>query len=731
MAEGNLVRGWYLLPLTVALAVSASAQPVITNPGFETGDMTGWTSYGEYWSSNKYPWFAQIAAPEGIRYAGMLRTTQPAVDTGIYQQVSGATSGVEYTVVAWTNIFWEGDWHEEGEGRDTVVRLGIDPWGGTDPDGAQVIWSLDRAATVEGTPRWDDMAVSAVARSSTITVFAECEAISYAAMLAACFDGFELYAGPNHAQCPSFGSVIYRSMGLTNMDDLVVLDIDGDADLDVAVTARDAAIVSLQRNNGHAVFTTAAELPTGGTPRKMVVADFNLDGLPDLAVSVEPSSIACFLGNGNGLDPYIASPSGSNPRGMAVGDYDANGVPDLAVANSAGNNVTIHLGQGDGSFVQASEITSSEGPHTVVCAILDEDAIDDLAVFSGGGPPLRTHHGINMHPYFWFNDSGSFGLSPNTLNIADMNEDVDNDFIMTDVGLLWDPRSDVHVLPGTGSWPLGSDVSTFELSGGMGPKCTAVADMNVDGDLDVSVACLMGDRVTVLTGMGDGTLPSRYPVDVVDAPAVVRAADMNGDNLEDLVALCVDNNKVAVLKNAVPVAQSPEGWLDTGWNLISVPRVTEDMSVDVVLDALVPPNVLDNAVYSYDSAGYSVYPADFTEFELCRGYWVYLTEGARAVAYGDSAPANRSISLAQGWNLVGHPQDWPVPLASCSVTLGAQTKPFDDAVAAGWIEGLVYGYDGGYFTVSTSGGSDAHLRPWRGYWVLANVSGLALYVPAL
>ena len=732
MAEGSLVRGLYLLLLTAAFAVSASAQPVITNPGFETGDMAGWTYYGAYWSSNRYPWFAQILAPEGIHYAGMSRASEPAVDTGMYQQVSGATVGVEYSLVAWTNLFWEGGWHEDGCGRDSAVRLGIDPWGGTDPDGAGVVWSLDRYATVESTATWDDMAVSAVARSSTITVFAECTAVSYAAIIAACFDDFELYAGPNHAQCPSFRPPVYSSIGLTGLDDVAVLDLDGDADLDVAVTSRDAGVVSLQYNNGHGALTAAVELPAGGTPHKMVVADFNLDGLLDLAVSVDPSFIHCFLGNGTGLDPYIASPSLSGPLGMAVGDFDANGAPDLAVANSASNWVTVHLGQGNGAFAKVTDLPSSEYPHTVVCDIIDGDAVPDLACMSGGGPPLRTYSGKITPPYFWYNASASIGLGPNTLTMADLDDDGDSDFIMTDLGLLWDPRSEVVVLPGTGTWQLGTETTSYQLSYDMVPKCATVADINVDGDLDVSVACLMGDRVSVLIGMGAGALPSRYDVDVYDAPSVVRVADMNGDNLDDLVALCVDNHKVAVVKNSVPVVQSPEGWLDTGWNLISVPRVTEDMSVGVVLDALVPPNVLDNAVYSYDGgSGYSVYPGDFGQFEMFRGYWVYLTEGGRAVAYGTAELANRSTSLAQGWNLVGHPQDWPVPLASCSVRLGAQTESFDDAVAAGWIDGLVYGYDGGYFTVSTSGGSDAYLRPWRGYWVLANVSGLTLNVPAL
>ncbi len=41
---------------------------------------------------------------------------------------------------------------------------------------------------------------------------------------------------------------------------------------------------------------------------------------------------------------------GRNPQSVAVGDFNGDGVPDLAVANYGSNNVSVLLGNGDGSF---------------------------------------------------------------------------------------------------------------------------------------------------------------------------------------------------------------------------------------------------------------------------------------------------------------------------------------------------------------------------------------------
>ena len=65
----------------------------------------------------------------------------------------------------------------------------------------------------------------------------------------------------------------------------------------------------------------------------MVVADFNGDGQPDLAL-VDDTGISVLLGNSNGTFQAATNfAAGSIPYALTTGDFKSGGSPDLAVAN--------------------------------------------------------------------------------------------------------------------------------------------------------------------------------------------------------------------------------------------------------------------------------------------------------------------------------------------------------------------------------------------------------------
>jgi len=71
---------------------------------------------------------------------------------------------------------------------------------------------------------------------------------------------------------------------------------------------------------------------------------------------------------------------GNATRSVAVGDFDGDAVPDLAVANSGSNNVSVLLGNGDGSFQAARNFGAGGGPRSVAAGDFDGDGLPDLAV---------------------------------------------------------------------------------------------------------------------------------------------------------------------------------------------------------------------------------------------------------------------------------------------------------------------------------------------------------------
>ena len=102
--------------------------------------------------------------------------------------------------------------------------------------------------------------------------------------------------------------------------------------------------------------TAETDLSPPGTPAAVIAADFNHDGVADLAVLLSagttlPNSVAIYLGNGDGT---FGAPQtfavGNDPVALCAADFNGDGTLDLAVVNDQDATVSILLGNGDGTF---------------------------------------------------------------------------------------------------------------------------------------------------------------------------------------------------------------------------------------------------------------------------------------------------------------------------------------------------------------------------------------------
>ena len=90
-------------------------------------------------------------------------------------------------------------------------------------------------------------------------------------------------------------------------------------------------------------FIARRDFSVGRFPYSVAVGDFNGDGKPDLAVAnYRSNNVSVLLGNGDGSFQAAQDfGAGSHPYSVAVGDFNGDGKPDLAVANSGSNNVSV------------------------------------------------------------------------------------------------------------------------------------------------------------------------------------------------------------------------------------------------------------------------------------------------------------------------------------------------------------------------------------------------------
>ena len=91
-----------------------------------------------------------------------------------------------------------------------------------------------------------------------------------------------------------------------------------------------------------------------GVHGAVVVADFNGDGIADLALPGSGSAVSVLLGHGVGnISPAVSCAVGGSAVSVAVGDFNGDGKPDLVVGTNDAS-VSILLGNGDGNVPRAA-----------------------------------------------------------------------------------------------------------------------------------------------------------------------------------------------------------------------------------------------------------------------------------------------------------------------------------------------------------------------------------------
>jgi type II secretory pathway component GspD/PulD (secretin) len=176
---------------------------------------------------------------------------------------------------------------------------------------------------------------------------------------------------------------------------IVAGDFNSDGHFDLAVTnfGDNTITVFLNDTAGTGTFTAVTPAtPTGKGPHALASVDFDGDGIPDLAVvNQTDNTVSVFLGHdggaGHGDGTFIEkSPSpyttGLAPFGIAIADFNADGIQDLAVTNQNSNTVSVFLGNkagtgtGDGTFQAKLDSPTGGGPTAIVSGAFAAGTLD-------------------------------------------------------------------------------------------------------------------------------------------------------------------------------------------------------------------------------------------------------------------------------------------------------------------------------------------------------------------
>jgi hypothetical protein len=333
---------------------------------------------------------------------------------------------------------------------------------------------------------------------------------------------------------------------------LAAADLNGDGKLDFVGISSGNVTVFLATGGGS--FQTPVNYPVGTYPSGLVIADFNGDGKPDVAVSecmvplhqtqcTPHGSVAVLLGNGDGTLQAAKTKVNStdeSARNLVAADFNGDGKIDLAVDCQGGSDVSLLFGKGDGTFGPAQNWAAGAGASYLVTGDFNHDGILDLIALNPGNQTISLLLGGKGGKFVAARDY-EVQAQPRALAAGDFNEDGVMDIVVAD-----NVPFAVNVLLGNKGGGFAAPVSYTISSGSQQTYDVVTADLNGDHHLDLVAVGTATNGLAVLLGNGDGTFkpPVTYPV--TGAFAVV-VGDFNGDGIPDLATDNLEQNSVSIL----------------------------------------------------------------------------------------------------------------------------------------------------------------------------------------
>ena len=222
-------------------------------------------------------------------------------------------------------------------------------------------------------------------------------------------------------------------------DDVRAVDLNRDGHPDIMTLnlggprVKELAVLLWRRViDGFPEFSGPQKFTIGERPSDLVIADFNNDANPDVAMLNRPSGtnqveeIDVLLGQGNGVFfpptaqpvpcPFFTGGAPCRTRALAAADFDGNGVPDLMVAltdprsiGSMVDKMQAFGGRSDGTFVPGPLFSIGKNPFSMAAADITGDGKPDIAVATQADLNLQAFVNVSTGPGLENGDPCSLG----------------------------------------------------------------------------------------------------------------------------------------------------------------------------------------------------------------------------------------------------------------------------------------------------------------------------------
>jgi hypothetical protein len=345
------------------------------------------------------------------------------------------------------------------------------------------------------------------------------------------------------------GRTVFRG-NLKDPWDVEAGDMDGDGDPDLVIACLNTDDVTWFENLGGALSWSGKNVLTTALIgcRELELGDLDGDGDLDIVVaSVGTQRVAWLRNNGAGAFSLLSlSAFGGSTvdDAMDVHLFDANGdgLLDVAAALLDENAIDLFINQGGGSFSPAQRVTDRSFFASAVAAA-DLDGDGDLDLISGSQSDAKLA---------WYENLGGAGVfGPNRF----INEAAGGVSALAAADLNGDGRPDVLSVS-----TLDQKLAWYENLGGLNFSRQRILDqsaiqhkdlvaLDLDGDGDIDLALIGREVLLILINDGAAQFSSSVAFSGFNDARAIRAADLDGDGLPDLVVTSWFDSQLSWFRN--------------------------------------------------------------------------------------------------------------------------------------------------------------------------------------